>query len=113
MFSRQFNRRMLTHGLMALAIVIFAAPAFAQTGRIQGKVVDSADKAVADVKIVVTEFPNNGGQKWEGKTNKDGNYIIGTIPKSGVYLVHAEKTGVGVDENRATIKLGEFATLNF
>jgi tetratricopeptide (TPR) repeat protein len=113
MFSRQFNRRMLTHGLMALAIVIFAAPAFAQTGRIQGKVVDSADKAVADVKIVVTEFPNNGGQKWEGKTNKDGNYIIGTIPKSGVYLVHAEKAGIGIDEARATVRLGQLTTMNF
>jgi tetratricopeptide (TPR) repeat protein len=113
MFSRQFNRRMLTNGLMALAIVIFAAPAFAQTGRIQGKVLDSAGKTVPDAKIVVTEIPNNGGQKWEGKSDKSGNYIIGTIPKSGAYLVHAEKAGVGIDEQRATVKLGDFTNLNF
>ena len=31
-------------------------------------------------------------------SDKNGNYIIGTLPKSGQYLVHAEKSGVGVDE---------------
>src|SRR5437764_704381 len=113
MFPRQFTWRMLTNSLMAIAIVIFAVPAFAQTGRIQGKVVDSSGKAVPDVKITVTELPSTGGQKWEGKSDKNGNYIIGTIPKSGAYLVHAEKAGVGVDEQRATVKLGDFTNLNF
>jgi tetratricopeptide (TPR) repeat protein len=113
MFSGQFNRRMLTHGLMALAIVIFAAPAFAQTARLQGKVVDSAGKAVADVNITATELPAGSGQKWQTKTDKSGNYIIGTIPKSGSFLVHAEKAGVGVDEQRATVKIGDFTSLNF
>jgi tetratricopeptide (TPR) repeat protein len=113
MFSRQFSWRILTNALLVAASVAVAAPAFAQTGRIQGKVVDSAGKAVPDVKIVVTEIPSSGGQKWEGKSDKNGNYIIGTIPKSGAYLVHAEKTGVGVDEQRATVKLGDFTNLNF
>jgi tetratricopeptide (TPR) repeat protein len=115
MFSNKFGRqtRWAISSVCALAIMIFAAPAFAQTGRIQGKVVDQSGKTVPDVRIIVTEIPNNGGQKWEGKSDKNGNYIIGTIPKSGAYLVHAEKSGVGVDEQRATVKLGDFTNLNF
>src|SRR5204863_969582 len=42
-----------------------------------------------------------------------GNYIIGTIPKSGNFLVHAEKSGVGIDEQRAAVKIGNFTNLNF
>src|SRR5205085_6174884 len=87
MFSGQFNRRMLTNACMAIAIVTLAAPAFAQTGRIQGKVTDEAGKPVPDAKILVSEIPDAGGQKWEGKSDKSGNYIIGTIPKSGNFLV--------------------------
>ena len=115
MFSHKFvqRTRWSISTLCALAILILATPAFAQTGRIQGKVLDPAGKPVADVKIIVTEIPNNGGQKWEGKSDKNGNYIIGTIPKSGAYLVRAEKSGVGVDEQRATVKLGDFTNLNF
>jgi tetratricopeptide (TPR) repeat protein len=115
MFSRKFvqRTRWAMSTVCALTFLVLAAPAFAQTGRIQGKVLDPAGKPVPDVKIVVTEIPNNGGQKWEGKSDKNGNYIIGTIPKSGAYLVHAEKSGVGVDEQRATVKLGDFTNLNF
>jgi tetratricopeptide (TPR) repeat protein len=113
MFSGQIKRRMLTNGLMALAIAIVAAPAFAQTARLQGKVVDSTGKAVPDVNIIATELPAGSGQKWQTKTDKNGNYIIGTIPKSGPFLVHAEKAGVGVDEQRATVKIGDFTNLNF
>jgi len=115
MFSHKSvqRTRWTISSVCALAVLILAVPAFAQTGRIQGKVLDPSGKPVPDVKITVTEIPNNGGQKWEGKSDKNGNYIIGTIPKSGVYLVHAEKSGVGVDEQRATVKLGDFANLNF
>jgi tetratricopeptide (TPR) repeat protein len=113
MFAGKFGRRTLTNFWMAAAIVIFAAPAFAQTGRIQGKVTDEAGKAVDGVKITVSTVPDTGGQKWEATSDKNGNYIIGTLPKSGQYLVHAEKTGVGIDEARAQVRLGNFTSLNF
>jgi tetratricopeptide (TPR) repeat protein len=113
MFSGKFGRRMLTNTWMAVAIVAFAVPAFAQTGRIQGKVTDEADKPVDGAKIAVSSIPDNGGQKWEATSDKNGNYIIGTLPKSGQYLVRAEKTGVGVDEARAAVRLGNFTSLNF
>src|SRR2546421_398382 len=40
MFSGNFGRRMLTSLSTAIAILMLAAPAFDQTGRVQGKVVD-------------------------------------------------------------------------
>jgi len=113
MLSRIFGRQTLTHVLMAMAIVILAAPAFAQTGRVQGKVTDEAGKPVDGAKITVSTIPDTGGQKWEATSDKNGNYIIGTLPKSGNYLVKAEKNGVGADEARAAVKLGNFTALNF
>lgn len=107
-----FSRAML-NVCMALACVTLAVPAFAQTGRVQGKVADEAGNPVPDARILVSEIPDSGGQKWEGKSDKKGNYIIGTIPKSGDYLIRAEKAGVGIDEQRTSIKLGAFTNLNF
>ena len=112
MFSGKFGRRMLT-SFIAGALLALAVPAFAQTGRIQGKVVDEKDAAVADAQILVTAIPDQGGQKWQAKTDKNGNYIIGTLPKSGQYLIVASKEGVGEDEARAAVKIGNFTTTNF
>ena len=113
MFSGNFGRRMLTSLSTAIAILVLAAPAFAQTGRVQGKVVDDAGKAVEGASITVSAIPDSGGQKWEAKTDKNGNYIIGTLPKSGNYLVVATKDKVGTDEARAAVRLGNFTSLNF
>jgi tetratricopeptide (TPR) repeat protein len=116
MVSGKFGRRArwtLCKLLMVLALAVLAAPAFAQTGRIQGKVSDEAGKPVDGAKITVSAVPDTGGQKWEATSDKNGNYIIGTLPKSGNYLVHAEKSGAGVDEARATVRLGNFTALNF
>lgn len=113
MFSGKFGRRMLTHVWMAVAVLLLAVPAMAQTGRVQGKVVDDTGKPVEGASITVSAVPDTGGQKWEAKTDKNGNYIIGTLPKSGNYLVVADKAGVGSDEARAAVKLGNFTSLNF
>jgi tetratricopeptide (TPR) repeat protein len=113
MFSRIFGRRTLTRLLMAAAVAVVAVPAFAQTGRIQGKVTDEKDAAVQGAKILVTAVPDQGGQKWEATTDKNGNYIIGTLQKSGGYLVVATKDGVGTDEARVSVKIGNFTTTNF
>jgi tetratricopeptide (TPR) repeat protein len=113
MFSGKLGRRMLTTSWLAAAILALAVPALAQTGRIQGKVTDEKDTAVQGAQILVTAIPDQGGQKWQATSDKNGNYIIGTLPKSGQYLVVASKEGVGSDENRAAVKIGNFTTLNF
>ena len=113
MFSGTLSRRMLTTSWMASAILALAVPALAQTGRIQGKVTDEKDVPVQGAKILVTALPDQGGQKWEATSDRNGNYIIGTLPKSGGYLIVASKEGVGQDEARATVKIGNFTTMNF
>jgi tetratricopeptide (TPR) repeat protein len=112
MFSGTFGRRALTSWIAA-GFVVLAIPAWAQTGRIQGKVVDEKDTAVQGAQIVVTAIPDQGGQKWQATSDKNGNYIIGTLPKSGQYLIVATKDGVGTDEARAAVKIGNFTTMNF
>jgi tetratricopeptide (TPR) repeat protein len=112
MFSGKLARRTLT-SWMAIAMLALAVPVLAQTGRIQGKVVDQKDAPVADAQILVTAIPDQGGQKWQAKSDKNGNYIIGTLPKSGQYLIIASKDGVGQDEARAAVKIGNFTTTNF
>jgi tetratricopeptide (TPR) repeat protein len=113
MFLGKFGRRTLTHTGIALALLALAVPALAQTGRVQGRVVDEQDKAVEGAKIIVSSVPDTGGQKWEATTDKNGSYIIGTLPKSGQYLVVATKEGVGSDEASAAVRLGNFTSLNF
>ena len=112
MFSGKLGRQALI-SCVAVAVLAMAVPALAQTGRIQGKVVDDKGAAVQGASILVTAIPDQGGQKWQATSDKNGNYIIGTLPKSGQYLVVASKEGVGQDENRAVVKIGNFTTLNF
>jgi tetratricopeptide (TPR) repeat protein len=112
MFFGKIGTRSLTK-LMAVAMLVFAVPAYAQTGRIQGKVTDEKDQPVQGAKIMVSAIPDTGGQKWEATSDRNGNYIIGTLPKSGQYLIIANKDGVGTDEARAAVKLGNFTTMNF
>jgi tetratricopeptide (TPR) repeat protein len=112
MFSGKLGRTTLT-SCMAGAILALAVPALAQTGRIQGKVVDDKDAAVQGAQVVVTAIPDQGGQKWQATSDKNGNYIIGTLPKSGQYLVVVNKDGVGTDEARVAVKIGNFTTTNF
>jgi tetratricopeptide (TPR) repeat protein len=113
MFSGKLWRRTLTTSCIAGAILAIAMPALAQTGRIQGKVTDDSDTPVQGAKILVTAVPDQGGQKWEATSDKNGNYIIGTLPKSGNYQIVADKEGVGSDEARAAVKIGNFTTMNF
>jgi len=109
----KLGRRTLTTSWIAGAILALAMPALAQTGRIQGKVTDDKDAPVQGAKILVTAVPDQGGQKWEATSDRNGNYIIGTLPKSGQYLIVANKEGVGSDEARAAVKIGNFTTTNF
>src|SRR5258706_14369713 len=113
MFSGTFSRRTLTNMLAAMAVVIFAVPAFGQTGRIQGKVTDEAGKAVDGAKIIVSTIPDAGGQKWEATSDKNSNYIIGTLPKSGNHLLHDAKAAAHDDTTDPAIKISNMTIFNF
>lgn len=76
---------------VVLALVGLAAPAFAQTGQLKGKVVDAQNKPVSDAKIIMLAVDTN--RKFETKTNRNGEYLQIGLPPGG-YSVTAEKNGM-------------------
>ena len=75
--------------LAALAVLVSAHPAVAQTGRMQGTVTNAQGMPVEGATVAITQV--NGSSKYEAKTKADGSYIqIGLI--GGVtYLITVTK----------------------
>ena len=74
---------------IAVALSTFAAPAFAQTGQLKGKVVDAQNKPVEGAIITMQQ---EGGQnrKYVTKSDRNGEFIqIGIAP--GAYSIQADK----------------------
>lgn len=89
--------------ILALALLVTAAPAMAQTGGVRGKVTDASGKPVdgAVVKIEARSVT----RKLEVKTNKKGEFIqIGLYP--GDYLITAEKENLSANTD-VRIGLGD------
>jgi len=81
-------RRTLMVCALATGLVTFAAPAFAQTGQIKGKVVDAQGNPVDGAKILLHNEQTN--RDIETKSKKNGEYIqVGLSP--GKYRVTASK----------------------
>src|SRR5262249_25535990 len=82
-------RRSVAMSILALGLALVAAPAFAQSGQIRGKVVDAQDQPV-DGATVLLENIDKGAKPITTKTNKKGEYIqVGLYP--GHYRVTAQK----------------------
>ena len=81
--------RSVTICAVVIALAAFAAPAFAQTGQIKGKVVDAQNKPVEGAKITIVQ---EGGQnrKYETKSGRTGEFIQIGITQ-GAYVVQADK----------------------
>jgi len=72
-----------------LGLAAIAAPSYAQTGQVKGKVTDAAGKPI-DGAVVTIEGSDSGGRKFTVKTNKSGDFIqIGLQP--GQYKITATK----------------------
>jgi Tfp pilus assembly protein PilF len=92
MVAAVIGRRSLEICVLVLGMAVLAAPSFAQTGAVKGKVVDAKNQAVEGAKVTIAAA---GGmnRKYETKTNKKGEYIqIGLSP--GPYEITAEKDGL-------------------
>jgi len=101
-------RRTLMIFAMALGLGIVAAPAFAQTGQVKGKVVDGQGNPVEGAKITLLNQQTN--RALETKTNKKGEYIqVGLAP--GKYRLTAAKDNMS-DTQDVDIHL-EMATHDF
>ena len=72
-----------------LGLAAIAAPSYAQTGQVKGKVVDANGKPIEGA-VVTIEGSDSGGRKFTVKTNKSGDFIqIGLQP--GQYKITAVK----------------------
>jgi tetratricopeptide (TPR) repeat protein len=74
---------------LVLGLAAIAAPGYAQTGQVKGKVVDANGKPIEGA-VVTIEGSDSGGRKFVVKSNKNGDYIqIGLQP--GQYKITAVK----------------------
>lgn len=91
MVAAVIGRRSIAMGAFLLGIALLAAPTFAQTGAVKGKVVDAKNQPVDGARVTIVSKDAN--RKFEVKTNKRGEFTqIGLSP--GVYEVTAEKDGL-------------------
>jgi tetratricopeptide (TPR) repeat protein len=110
----------LSTALMTTALLAVAMPALAQ---IRGTVTDQHGQPVAGAGVVIEVIAISAsrdafsarmierGQKWQAKTNANGEYIIG-VASAGVYLVTAAKQGIGNQTTQVTVQPGIFTTAN-
>jgi tetratricopeptide (TPR) repeat protein len=92
-------------------LALIAAPAFAQTGMIKGKVVDPEGKPLAGVAITV-EFQDGINRKYEAKTDRRGEFIQIGLP-SGNYKVTATHEKLGSQTFDTRVRVGQTAEVNF
>jgi tetratricopeptide (TPR) repeat protein len=96
---------------IALVAVLFAAPSYAQTGMVKGKVVDGAGKPLDKAKVAI-EFKEGVTRKYAVSTNKKGEFIqIGLPP--GAYVVTASFKDLGEQTYDVRVRLGDAAEVNF
>ena len=108
---RLASGRLIVLATMALAVTLFAAPTYAQTGMVKGKVLDGVRNPLDKAKVVV-EFKDGVNRRYEIKANKKGEFIqIGLPP--GNYKVTASFEGLGEQSFDARVRLGDAAEVNF
>jgi tetratricopeptide (TPR) repeat protein len=104
-------RRTVAICTLAFGLACVAAPAFAQSGQIKGKVTDAQGAAVEGAKVLIENL-DKGSKPIETKTNKKGEYIqVGLYP--GQYritvvkdaLTTTRETRVSLDMLTLDIKL--------
>jgi len=105
------GRRLLVLCTLALAALILATPGYAQTGAVQGIVLDAAGKPLEKAPVLI-EYTDGINRKYEVKTNKKGEFIqIGLQP--GGYKVTASFEGLGSQSFPVRVRLGDPMKVNF
>jgi len=92
-------------GACVALILAIAAPAYAQLGSLQGRVVDEAGKPVPDAEIVF-EFQGGIPVKFTGKTDANGGWVRAGLNAVGRWNITASKDGATGFANNVEISLG-------
>jgi tetratricopeptide (TPR) repeat protein len=103
---RQTLTARVTAVLFALAI---AAPAFAQSTMVRGKVVDAKEQPVPNATIVV-ESLDGSGRKLTTKTDRKGEFVQ-LLTASGNYRITASDPKIGTATNETRVALGRAAEM--
>jgi TonB-linked SusC/RagA family outer membrane protein len=101
------SRNHVAAALVALAAVLCAGSASAQTGSITGRVTRSDTQQPLDGVQVFVAGTNRGGI-----TNQDGRFLIQSVP-SGSHVVRASLIGYTQGEQTVSVSAGQPATADF
>src|SRR5215467_12233378 len=93
-----------------VAALLLAIPAFAQTGNLTGKVVDTDGKPMNGATISIDR--QGQAQHFEVKTDKNGNYVHAGLP-TGQYKVSVVKDGKPMMTLDGRVNFGQDAKLDF
>src|SRR5215510_7315689 len=91
-------------------VMLFAIPAFSQTGNISGKVIDTDGKPLTGATISIDRQQIN--QHFEVKTDNKGQYLHAGLP-TGAYKVSVMKDGKPVMTLDARVSFGGDAKTDF
>jgi tetratricopeptide (TPR) repeat protein len=95
---------------IAVAFTAFAAPAFAQTGQVKGKVVDAQNKPVEGATITMQQEAGQN-RKYVTKSDRNGEFTqIGITP--GAYTVQADKDKLS-QAFQVRVNVGDAKEVNF
>ena len=90
----------------AFVVLALAAPVFAQTAMIRGRVVDDKGQPVEGAKVTATRVGDANSRKWEITTDKRGEFVLATLAGSGRYTLLAQKDKVGANQVTLNARLG-------
>jgi len=107
---RSARQRLLAICAFVLGVLVFVAPAMAQTGQVKGKVVNEKNEPVEGATITI-EMIEGMTRKYDTKTNKRGEYVqVGLQP--GQYRITAQKDGMSQSFEQR-VRLGDTSEVNF
>lgn len=103
--KRQWSVPGFVISVCAALCLAVAAPAFAQLGALQGRVVDESGQPVADA-TVLFEFQGGIPIKFEAKTNAQGEWVQGGLNAVGRWNVTVNKDGATGFANNLEVAVG-------
>lgn len=108
--TRHSGIRGLVAGALAIALIVAAAPAFAQgMGSVRGRIVDEAGKPVPEAEVIL-EFTGDVAITVTLKTNTRGDFTRSGL-RTGIWKLQASKGTLIGRNNSVRVNLSDMTTL--